>query len=409
MCFVFIIHDGLRRNLFLSLINKAIEKNINFYIYAFSLREYYWFRTHGISKRQIKLIKKTKTLCYPKIDKCIDVAADFITTRNAIKIYNVTLNTLWQMKNYDPEVYIFGGNGLHAYDKAILEYQRSNAGVYTIFTELSNIDGKVFFDNEGSNASSLFYRKLIEREFDFPEYDNNQLKVWKKNYCELKIKNHIVKQSPKKNIKETFLYRTIGIIEFILRVPSYQRFKIDEFFTQKKKVKKKLYPQDWVDYEDDISQIKKFILFPLQVFGDSQIKLHSNVDNVQALEFAIEKARELNIPLVVKPHPAEPSRDALEKIVELKKKHGFYVSLNNTFELINRCNEILVINSTVGLEAIICGRKVEFLGESFYKYFSDDKVLNFYLNHWLIDMNIFSMTNVNDNTFQKIINIAKLK
>ncbi|MCV5901770.1 hypothetical protein OFN63_37325, partial [Escherichia coli] len=83
------------------------------------------------------------------------------------------------------------------------------------------------------------------------------------------------------------------------RVPSYQRFKIDEFFTQKKKVKKKLYPQDWVGYEDDISKIKNFILFPLQVFGDSQIKLHSNVDNVQALEFAIKKARELNIPLVV--------------------------------------------------------------------------------------------------------------
>ncbi|MCV5245220.1 hypothetical protein OFC58_31980, partial [Escherichia coli] len=70
---------------------------------------------------------------------------------------------------------------------------------------------------------------------------------------------------------------------------------------------------------------------------------------------------------------------------------------------------IIVINSTVGLEAIICGRKVEFLGESFYKYFSEDKVLNFYLNHWLIDMNIFSMTNINDNTFQKIIDIAKLK
>lgn len=408
MLFIFIIHDGLRRYLFLSLINKALQEKIDFKVLCFSVREYIWFRKNGVSGCKIKVIKKSKNNQKYNCEKTIDVAANFITSKHAQNIYNCTIEALSEIKVVDKELIIFGGNGLHAFDKAIHQYKNNHKNTFSIFTELSNIDGKVFFDNTGSNASSLFNKKLNDNDFEIPECNQKQLEEWKKVYCCKKINHHSVKQAPKKNYKEAILYRMIGVFEFIFRIPSYQRFKIDELFSNRKKVSKKLYAVNWEEYVDDISHINSFMLYPLQVFGDSQIKLHSKIDNLDALNIAIQKAKEKNIPLVVKPHPAEPEYDTLNKIIDIRKKNEFYISTNNTFELINKAEEVIVINSTVGLEAIISGKKVTFLGESFYRYFNDDRVLNFYLNHWLVNVNMFSMSDINDVEFAKIIKIAKL-
>lgn len=86
---------------------------------------------------------------------------------------------------------------------------------------------------------------------------------------------------------------------------------------------KKLYMDEWNPYKDNIDGIGEFILFPLQVFGDSQIKLHSKIDNEKALYIACKEALKLKLPLVVKPHPAEPDASVLKKILEMKKAISF--------------------------------------------------------------------------------------
>ena len=70
-------------------------------------------------------------------------------------------------------------------------------------------------------------------------------------------------------------------------------------------------------------------------------------------------------------------------------------------------SKVIVINSTVGLEAIICGKSVEFLGKSFYAKFTDDKVLNFYINHWLVDIDMFKESVIDDKILNQILNNAK--
>nr|AFI60286.1 WepM [Cronobacter sakazakii] len=410
MIFLFIIHDGLRREMFKSLYEKAQANGIKSYIICFSIREYFWFLTKGFDSKTISLIQYSDSDdIIDDLESTIDVAAGFINIKSASKIYHSTYKSLNKYETESANIYIFGGNGLHSFDKAILKFKNENKHVYSVFTELSNIDGKLFFDSLGSNASSFFYSLLKNNEINFKKCNGANINEWKNNYCKSKLNNHNVKQATQKRSLKNFVHRLSGIIEFITRLPSYQRFKIDEALYTKKKVMKKLYMDEWNPYKDNIDGIGEFILFPLQVFGDSQIKLHSKIDNEKALYIACKEALKLKLPLVVKPHPAEPDASVLKKILEMKKSNKFFISTDNTFSLIKKSKKVIVINSTVGLEAIFCNKEVIFLGDSFYKYFVNDDVLSYYINEWLVDIDIFEPSVITDTEFRKIINIAKNK
>lgn len=409
MFFCFFIHDGLRRHLYLSIAKKALEKKIGIRIYCFSLEEYYWFKKQGLSYKNIKLVKMYRAnKIIDTLENTIDVVANFLTIQNASTIYHSTLMTLCELDAIQEDVIVFGGNGLHAFDKAIITYKSKRKNIYTLFTELSNIEGKVFFDSMGSNASSYFYKMLCSSKYEYPDYDASSFDNWKKKYILEKLNKHIIPQAPKKNNLKLICHRLFGLTEIFLRTPSYQRFKIEELFAKRKRLEKKLYAAEWNEFNDDITHISNYILFPLQVFGDSQIKLHSTIDVEEALLIAIEKAHEMSSTLIVKPHPAEPYWSSFEKIILLKKEHDFLISTKNTFELIINAKKVIVINSTVGLETLICNIDVEFLGDSFYKFFIDNKIFNYYINHWLIDIDIFKENIIDDLTFSKIIDIAKL-
>ncbi|QXO48217.1 hypothetical protein JC862_19090 [Morganella morganii] len=167
-----------------------------------------------------------------------------------------------------------------------------------------------------------------------------------------------------------------------------------------------MYIESWNGHIDEIEKNENYILFPLQVFEDSQIKLHSNIDNLSAIKYLNKLSEELKLTLVIKPHPAETNRYALDSILELKKIYKFKISNKNTFELIKHSQKTVVINSTVGLESILLNKETIFLGESFYKYFSDEKILNYYLNHWLIDIDIFSHQKISNEQLNAILEKA---
>ena len=111
----------------------------------------------------------------------------------------------------------------------------------------------------------------------------------------------------------------------------------------------------------------------------------------------------------MKPHPAEFESHVIEKIVRLKKQHGFLLSNSNTFELIKNADKVIVINSTVGLESILLGKNVEFLGQSFYSDLKNERGMDFYINEWLIDVDIFNTLPLTDEQYLKIMTIAKMK
>ncbi len=128
----------------------------------------------------------------------------------------------------------------------------------------------------------------------------------------------------------------------------------------------------------------------MQVSNDSQVLLNSDVDNESAIRHAAEVARRRGCGLLVKPHPAEPDAAFIERIAALQSELGFLLVGGNTFQLIRQARHVVTINSTVGLEALLLGRSVEFLGRTYFRYLVDERRLAQYVMGYLVDIDYFS-------------------
>lgn len=408
MKFIFVLHDGLRDKLYLEIAKSALKKNIECVFLCFSLSSFIFLRKR-IEPSFVKLVK----CCGHKninaeIKSSIDVLAGFLSLESAWHIYGIAYNAIESeviiCNDAHKECIIFGGNGLHVFDKAILAIKEHYIFAYTIFTELSNLDKKTFFDPVGSNASSYYYNQWVSGSISISKEKNiDDFLKWKLKFREGKKINHVVRQSPRKDFFSKIKHRALGLIELLFNIPSYQKYKIVDQLYRRTKYKKKIYPDAWKQLCSSFSNVDNYIFFPLQVFGDSQIKLHSSIDNERALELATEIARSNNKTLVVKPHPAETDADAFEVILKLKDKLDFDICTENTFKLIESASKIIVINSTVGLEALLCGKQVDFLGQSFYKFLDNDHAMESYINDYLIDVDIFDPNTIPSETLNKII------
>ena len=127
-----------------------------------------------------------------------------------------------------------------------------------------------------------------------------------------------------------------------------------------------------------------YVFLPLQVSGDTQIKLHSDVDNAGAIEIAHGLASKVGDRLLVKLHPAENDAAMIAEIVRLQKAYSFDIVAAPTTELIRHAQMVVTINSTVGLEALLYGKDVVSLGRCFYKEFDQTRLLK-YIHSFLID------------------------
>ncbi|WP_028006776.1 capsular polysaccharide export protein, LipB/KpsS family [Solimonas flava] len=116
----------------------------------------------------------------------------------------------------------------------------------------------------------------------------------------------------------------------------------------------------------------RYVFLPFQVAGDSQLLLHSPVvgaDMSKLLELvhAALRATAPDVRLVVKLHPAE-RRHVLKAYRELPARYPdvLFTLAQPTIELLRGCAAVVTVNSTVGFEAIACGKPVVALGRNFY-------------------------------------------
>lgn len=337
----------------------------------------------------------------------IDVISGHFNLKEARKLANSFITLLDRLEINNDDI-VFAGNGYHLQDIIIKNYQ-SKHKFTTFFSELSNIDDRTFFDIKGANAKSLFFN--IAQDFFFkksthlPEINkdpNFNIDEWKKKYIEKKYKNHIVPQAKTKKIASMIRWRILNFIELILNIPSFSvvRFKSSKktLFSKREKLK--------IPYEN--KKINDYYFFPLQVTDDSQIKINSHTNNIDALLYYLKKAKINNKNFVVKIHPAEKNINFIKKIVSLSISKEFSLSNLNTFQLIKNADIICTINSTVGFEAILLGKNVKFLGQSFYKFFEKNEILNFYISQYLIKINFFTGEIFENNIVEKLYSLSKL-
>lgn len=121
---------------------------------------------------------------------------------------------------------------------------------------------------------------------------------------------------------------------------------------------------------------KNYIFVPFQVDYDTQIMLYSPwIKNMTQLFEVIEQiAQELNIHFVFKEHPTSVKNYPTLHKRASKNPNLYFANGCETQTLIENANAVITINSTVGIESLLFGKKVITLGNSYYNI--EEIVLN---------------------------------
>ncbi len=145
----------------------------------------------------------------------------------------------------------------------------------------------------------------------------------------------------------------------------------------------------------------KYIFFPMQVSNDSQLLFNSPLNNVEGIKYCIKRGLENNLDVVVKPHPAEINEIIFQQLRALQQSYSFSIVLEPTMKILEYASEVITLNSTVGLEAMIIGKKVTFLGNTFYSFFNEQS-LRHYIMGYLVDVDYFSSDPISLKIAQRI-------
>lgn len=288
-------------------------------------------------------------------------------------------------------MFIWNGSTI---DQKAASFFAQKYNIKTLYFEIANIPGKIFIDKRGTNAQSEIYSNI--KILDEYVFDESIYEKWKSIYLKNKLKSHGIpqKRSVRSDIQIRFLIDLLGSI-FITRIGFNKNFMI---YKIKQLINNVMYPlkYDSYDYKN-----KKYIFFPLQVSYDSQIVLNSSIDLLEAFKMVLDYAKKNNYDLVVKPHPQECNYSALVEF--FKYKNEFILLNDNTFLLMKYAEEIWTINSTVGLEALIMGKKIKILGKALYKDFKGD-YLKKYISSYLLNIDFFDKKDISMEATKNIIN-----
>ncbi|MCK7453304.1 hypothetical protein [Enterobacter chengduensis] len=287
--------------------------------------------------------KENKPAIFSRIESDIRTSREFLIQGMPFeRCWNIYLYLLLQLMN-KPELatltkmILCSGNGL-AEKPATLFCQQRN--IVTRYTELANFPNKVFIDPEGANAYSALAKHpecldllpAVTEEFhaEWMAYYEAE-----KRQPPLQARNNPCSPLIAKIAKDTVLPRTKG-----------------------------------------------FIFLPLQVSYDTQLWLNADLRNKEAILHGCRAARQEKRDLVVKIHPAETAPEELLDIAHLQHQHRFFITQENTLDLIKAADRVITINSTVGMEALLYHKPVEILGRAFYQHFDHER-LKKYIHHYL--------------------------
>lgn len=284
-------------------------------------------------------------------------------------------------------------NGQQVFGRALTQFAHDHK-IKKVYLEIPNLPNKLFADPSGVNAlSSIVDNK--DKIINLPSVDCSVHSKWVEIYKEAKKKPL---PQAKRNISDLILGLFNRVIKNILSGVGFRRIRIKELSGKLSMLK-----GESIDLSEDFN---KFAFLPLQVSSDTQIKLHSEVDNIQAIKIAYQECQNSSLKLVVKIHPAEFDDNEIGRILNLRNELNFSISNENTISLIERASKIFTINSTVGLEGLIFGKEVITLGRAYYSWF-DESTLSKYIHGYLIDgVDYFSDLDISRDDANKILSYA---
>lgn len=368
---VTIYNDHFR---FFSRVAKAFDLNAN--NFTIVTNKYSIIKEAGSDFKDIHPIKNFGNSRKEKYPEHLEIYSGTLNDESSQKLYSSTYNILEHLnskKNFD---LAFIWSGIRLIDATAKRFCKEN-NIKTLFFEIGNFPDKIFADPVGTNAQSALAKK--PNILDSFEADEDDYSKWLNNYIEINIQHHSVPQS--KGVAKIDIPKNLLDLYGVM-IKRYQKFEPVLDFG---KLKNKLFTKVGTFEYDKFDQTKeKYILYPMQVSDDAQILVNSKIGNVEALKIVAEEAKKKSLLLYVKPHPAERNNQHIREVFNLKKSLGFKFVKGNTLELIKNSEMVFTINSTVGLQGLLLGKKVTCLGSSFYKNFTEHQ-LKVYIQKYLLN------------------------
>ncbi|HYS66146.1 MAG TPA: capsular biosynthesis protein [Paraburkholderia sp.] len=289
----------------------------------------------------------------------LDSAAVFRTVSDLLRVRKATACLMW--------------NGQQLVCRAV-SHACLIHGVPTRFLELSNLPGKLFVDSMGVNALSSISNDpaLIDR---LPMPSEEKHRRWLLHYEEYKAR-------PLPQSRTSLKRKGVSLLNYVLKFAT-RGVGRKRIATVRASNAAKMPMQASQLSAADLAA-RRYVFLPLQVSGDTQIKLHSDVDNLEAIQAAFQFASNASADLIVKIHPAEIDASVIDEIVALQDVYHFEIADAPTVELIRHAEAVVTINSTVGLEALLYGKEVVALGRCFYKEFDRSRLMK-YIHGFLVD------------------------
>ncbi len=351
------------------------------------VRPLYFTNKWALHLRARRIGLDSRLLRRPREEREVDLGSTRELTAGVLRIdqarrlYWAATEALQELDAAEPLSGLLIWNGGDVVGAAARHFTRAR-GRPTLFLEIANLPGKLFADPEGVNAASSIARdpRLLDR---WPG-NEAEFERWLAAYRKAKSGGHVV---PQARILDQVpavgsLLNHVGF--HLLRVPT------DDHRSLLSKARTR-WLSSHLRYPYDLRETGagEYLFFPMQVSVDTQILLNSDVDNFAAIRSAHQTARERGLDLVVKPHPAEPERDFVGRLVELKRELGFDLVGGDTIAWIRGAREVVTINSTAGLEAMLLGKKVRFLGRTFYHDLAAPGRMASYVTSYLLDLDYF--------------------
>lgn len=375
MRILFVI-DSMQRHLFFSRLARALKDEHRIFFASSEPLSIFlaWLGGgHGIhlSKSNMKNTVTSQKEIVEASEKCIEVLNNLFSPKEArLDIESIAQDLYAYIKKHQIErVVIWNGQQLMG-RAATLAAQ--SAGAQVQYLELANLPGKLFSDPDGVNALSSIASNIsiIDKLPCVTEIDHE---VWLRRY-ELSKKKPLPQAQRK--LKNTML----SVVNLVLKKLLNSTCTAD---ISKRKISI-IRPSAGSLQKNKAIITQGYIFLPLQVSSDTQIKLHSEYDNIKAIHFANTESKKSNVELVVKIHPAENDPAEIDRVFKEQENLGFHISDANTVELIKSAKTVITINSTVGMEALLYRKPVKTLGRCLYKEF-DYVRLKKYIHHYLID------------------------
>lgn len=309
-----------------------------------------------------------------------------------LSLYSAAKNIIEHGGNNDIVIFNWNGESISGLVTRMIKNKYKN--IKTLYFEISNLPGLTFMNEEGVNASSSLYKDPDQLLF----YQDNKLDY--SSWLHKFISDKLSGENPPKQVNLMKKKSVYLLIDLLFSCVSYRFFSVSSILNRLPRFKNFTKNKSNIKY-DKVDYSKEYVFIPLQVSNDTQVLINSDIGNIDLI---LEVLSQYDLPLYIKPHPAESNVDYLffwlDSLPDKVRSRVFIVN-ENTYKLINGSNFVCVINSTVGFESMLMGKDTKFFGRTIYTNFTFEH-LEPYIFSYLLNVDFFSNKLLMKNDIIKI-------